>query len=44
MPTPPTAVLGPGATAPPFSLATTPDQTVSLAELRGAPVILCPAD
>lgn len=46
MSTHPTAVLGPGAIAPPFVLPATPDQTVSLSELRGAPVILAfyPAD
>jgi peroxiredoxin len=32
--------LPPGTTAPAFSLRSSPDQTVSLAELRGRPVIL----
>jgi peroxiredoxin len=32
--------LPPGAKAPAFSLRSSPDQTVSLAELRGGPVIL----
>ena len=42
----PTEVLGPGAPAPNFALHTTPDQTVSLSELRGTPTILAfyPAD
>jgi peroxiredoxin len=42
----PTAALGPGAQAPDFTLRTTPDQSVSLSEFRGAPVILAfyPAD
>ncbi len=38
--------LGPGRKAPIFSLNTTPDQKISLAELRGQPVVLAfyPAD
>lgn len=42
----PMAVLGPGTPAPDFTLRSTPDQFVSLSELRGAPVILAfyPAD
>ena len=38
--------LAPGTTAPDFSLPSTPDQAVSLAEFRGQPVILAfyPAD
>ena len=38
--------LGPGAEAPDFTLHTTPDQTVSLADFRGRPVVLVfyPAD
>lgn len=38
--------LGPGERAPHFSLKSTPDQAVSLSELRGRPVILAfyPAD
>ncbi|RZA35949.1 MAG: peroxiredoxin [Lysobacteraceae bacterium] len=38
--------LQPGSIAPDFSLPSTPDQTLSLAELRGKPVILAfyPAD
>ena len=38
--------LGPGRKAPNFSLNTTPDQKISLAELRGQPVVLAfyPAD
>ena len=38
--------LGPGAKAPNFTLHTTPDQTVSLADFRGRPVVLVfyPAD
>jgi peroxiredoxin len=32
--------LGPGTPAPDFSLQTTPDQTVSLREFRGCPVVL----
>jgi peroxiredoxin len=41
-----TAPLGPGTPAPDFSLHSTPDQLVSLSELRGQPVILAfyPAD
>ena len=41
-----TTALAPGAQAPDFSLHTTPDQRVSLSELRGNPVILAfyPAD
>ena len=39
-------LLAPGATAPAFTLHATPDQTLSLGELRGKPVILAfyPAD
>jgi peroxiredoxin len=39
-------ILTPGTTAPDFKLPTTPDQTISLSELRGRPVILAfyPAD
>ena len=39
-------ILGPGAPAPEFTLHVTPDQTLSLSELRGKPVILAfyPAD
>jgi peroxiredoxin len=42
----PSSPLKPGAPAPDFSLRSTPDQTVSLSELRGQPVILAfyPAD
>ncbi|MGH8070021.1 MAG: redoxin domain-containing protein [Candidatus Entotheonellia bacterium] len=42
----PEGPLAPGTTAPDFSLHDTPDQTVSLSELRGRPVILVfyPAD
>ena len=38
--------LQPGTIAPEFKLHTTPDQTVSLSEFRGSPVILAfyPAD
>jgi len=38
--------LGPGTTAPEFTLKSTPDQSVSLSDFRGAPVILAfyPAD
>lgn len=40
------SALVPGATAPDFKLHSTPDQLVSLSELRGSPVILAfyPAD
>lgn len=40
------AILSPGARAPDFTLHVTPDQTLSLEELRGKPVILAfyPAD
>src|SRR5438093_1841479 len=39
-------LLGPGTPAPGFSLKSTPDQTVSLSEFRGQPVVLAfyPAD
>jgi peroxiredoxin len=39
-------ILGPGTAAPDFTLHVTPDQTLSLSELRGKPVILTfyPAD
>jgi len=39
-------ILGPGTEAPDFTLNVTPDQTISLSELRGRPVILAfyPAD
>jgi peroxiredoxin len=39
-------ILGPGTPAPEFTLHVTPDQTLSLSELRGKPVILAfyPAD
>ena len=42
----PSAALPAGTVAPDFKLASTPDQSVSLAAFRGAPVILCfyPAD
>lgn len=42
----PTTLLQAGAKAPPFRLAATPDQMLSLEELRGSPVILAfyPAD
>ena len=42
----PNKILAPGALAPDFSLHSTPDQTVSLSDFRGAPVILAfyPAD
>ena len=42
----PSRPLQPGVQAPEFALKSTPDQTVSLAELRGNPVILAfyPAD
>ena len=36
----PTTPLSPGSKAPDFELPATPDQTVSLSELRGQPVIL----
>jgi peroxiredoxin len=41
-----TTILAPGTTAPDFSLHVTPDQKLSLNELRGRPVILAfyPAD
>jgi len=41
-----TSALGPGIQAPDFKLQSTPDQFVSLSELRGSPVILAfyPAD
>jgi peroxiredoxin len=40
------SILKPATAAPDFNLRSTPDQTVSLAEFRGQPVILCfyPAD
>jgi peroxiredoxin len=40
------AALKPGTLAPPFSLSSTPDQSVALSEFRGRPVILVfyPAD
>src|SRR6185295_19448187 len=39
-------ILGPGTSAPDFTLHVTPDQKLSLSELRGKPVILAfyPAD
>ena len=39
-------LLAPGTPAPAFTLHVTPDQTLSLSELRGKPVILAfyPAD
>ena len=42
----PSAALQPGASAPDFSLRSTPDQAVSLEDFRGQPVILAfyPAD
>jgi peroxiredoxin len=42
----PVSILPPGAAAPDFTLHVTPDQTLSLRELRGKPVILAfyPAD
>src|SRR3954468_1106447 len=41
-----TTALPPGTSAPDFSLRTTPDQNVTLSELRARPVVLifCPAD
>lgn len=44
--TKPSSALPPGTPAPDFKLHTTPDQTVSLSEFRGSPVILAfyPAD
>ena len=41
-----TGLLKPGASAPEFTLHTTPDQTVSLSDFRGQPVVLAfyPAD
>src|ERR1017187_1530244 len=40
------SILGPGTAAPEFTLHVTPDQNLSLSELRGKPVILAfyPAD
>jgi len=40
------AILSPGTTAPDFQLPVTPDQKVSLSELRGKPIVLAfyPAD
>jgi peroxiredoxin len=40
------SVLGPGTRAPDFTLRSTPDQSVSLSEFRGRPVVLAfyPAD
>jgi peroxiredoxin len=42
----PNKILAPGTPAPDFSLHSTPDQTVSLSDFRGAPLILAfyPAD
>ena len=42
----PKSLLQPGAEAPDFSLRATPDQSLTLSELRGAPVVLVfyPAD
>ena len=42
----PTSALGPGVPAPDFSLHSTPDQSVSLRDFRGQPVVLAfyPAD
>jgi peroxiredoxin len=42
----PNKILSPGTPAPDFSLHSTPDQTVSLSDFRGAPLILAfyPAD
>src|SRR5258708_31459709 len=41
-----TGILKPGTPAPAFTLNTTPDQTVSLSDFRGQPVVLAfyPAD
>jgi peroxiredoxin len=46
MTTPAEKILKPGTTAPDFTLPVTPDQKVSLSELRGRPVVLAfyPAD
>lgn len=46
MPSNPAAILAPGTPAPDFTLHATPDQSLSLRELRGAPVVLVfyPAD
>ena len=46
MATPETSILAPGTPAPTFALPSGPDQTVSLADLRGRPVVLAfyPAD
>lgn len=46
METLPPPMLAPGDTAPDFTLRATPDQSLSLTELRGAPVVLVfyPAD
>lgn len=46
MPATPDDILQPGATAPDFTLDATPDQKLSLHELRGKPVVLVfyPAD
>ena len=43
---PATSILAPGTLAPDFELHSTPDQSVSLSEFRGSPVILAfyPAD
>ena len=40
------SIIPPGAPAPPFTLHSTPDQTVSLSDFRGQPVVLAfyPAD
>src|SRR5271163_335890 len=42
----PKSILGPGTPAPDFTLKSTPDQTVSLSDFRGQPVVLAfyPAD
>lgn len=42
----PKSILGPGTPAPDFTLHSTPDQSVSLSDFRGQPVILAfyPAD